>query len=199
MERSAGRLKGVVVQYGGQTPLGLAAALEASNVPILGTPPDAIDLAEDRDRFKRLLDKLNLVQPQNGIAYSVEQARTVSEQLGLPLVVRPSYVLGGRAMAILHDAKAPGQLSPRHAAASRAGACQGALSERQDRSDQHGARHQPAPVRFAICRMPSRSTSMQSATARTCSSAASWSISRRRAFIPATAPARCRRIRSTMR
>jgi len=105
VETRAGRLKGVVVQYGGQTPLGLAAALEAADVPILGTPPDAIDLAEDRDRFKRLLDRLRLVQPQNGIAYSIEQARLVAAKLGLPLVVRPSYVLGGRAMAILHDAR----------------------------------------------------------------------------------------------
>jgi carbamoyl-phosphate synthase large subunit len=105
VETRAGRLKGVVVQYGGQTPLGLAAALEAADVPILGTPPDAIDLAEDRDRFKRLLDRLRLVQPQNGIAYSIEQARLVAGKLGLPLVVRPSYVLGGRAMAILHDAR----------------------------------------------------------------------------------------------
>jgi carbamoyl-phosphate synthase large subunit len=72
-------------------------------VPILGTPPDAIDLAEDRDRFKRLLDKLGLKQPKNGIAYSVEQARLVAADLGLPFVVRPSYVLGGRAMAIIRD------------------------------------------------------------------------------------------------
>ena len=106
VERRAGTLKGVIVQYGGQTPLGLAAALEAHDVTILGTPPDSIDLAEDRDRFKRLLDKLGLVQPENGIAYSIEQARLVAARLGLPLVVRPSYVLGGRAMAILHDKSA---------------------------------------------------------------------------------------------
>ncbi len=106
IERRAGTLKGVVVQYGGQTPLGLASALEDADVPILGTPPDAIDLAEDRDRFKRLLDQLDLVQPENGIAYSIEQARLVANELGLPLVVRPSYVLGGRAMAIIRDEKA---------------------------------------------------------------------------------------------
>src|SRR3712207_2306756 len=81
----------------------LAHALEAAGIPILGTSPDAIDLAEDRDRFKRLLDRLNLTQPKNGIAYSVEQARLVAGDLGLPLVVRPSYVLGGRAMAIIRD------------------------------------------------------------------------------------------------
>jgi carbamoyl-phosphate synthase large subunit len=102
-ERQAGRLHGVIVQFGGQTPLKLARSLEADKVPILGTSPDAIDLAEDRDRFKRLLDRLKLKQPTNGIAYSVEQARLVAAEVGLPLVVRPSYVLGGRAMAIIRD------------------------------------------------------------------------------------------------
>src|SRR5271166_1897423 len=102
-EREKGRLKGVIVQFGGQTPLKLAHAIEQSGAPILGTSVDSIDLAEDRDRFKRLLDKLGLKQPKNGIAYSVEQARLVAADLGLPLVVRPSYVLGGRAMAIIHD------------------------------------------------------------------------------------------------
>ncbi|MCL2715044.1 MAG: carbamoyl-phosphate synthase large subunit [Alphaproteobacteria bacterium] len=102
-ERGNGTLHGVILQFGGQTPLKLARALEAARVPILGTSPDAIDLAEDRDRFKRVLDKLGLKQPRNGIAYSVEQARLVAADLGMPLVVRPSYVLGGRAMQIIHD------------------------------------------------------------------------------------------------
>ena len=102
-EREQGTLKGVIVQFGGQTPLKLARAIEASGAPILGTSVDSIDLAEDRDRFKRLLDKLGLKQPKNGIAYSVEQSRLVAAELGLPLVVRPSYVLGGRAMAIIRD------------------------------------------------------------------------------------------------
>ncbi len=102
-ERSVGTLHGVIVQFGGQTPLKLARALESADVPILGTSPDAIDLAEDRDQFKRLLDKLSLKQPKNGIAYSVEQARLVAADLGLPLVVRPSYVLGGRAMQIIRE------------------------------------------------------------------------------------------------
>src|ERR1700741_234570 len=102
-ERSNGTLHGVIVQFGGQTPLKLSHALEAADVPILGTSPDAIDLAEDRDRFKRVLDKLRLKQPKNGIAYSVEQARLVTSDLGLPLVVRPSYVLGGRAMQIIRE------------------------------------------------------------------------------------------------
>jgi carbamoyl-phosphate synthase large subunit len=102
-EREQGTLKGVIVQFGGQTPLNLARAIELSGAPILGTSVDSIDLAEDRDRFKRLLDKLGLKQPRNGIAYSVEQSRLVAAELGLPLVVRPSYVLGGRAMAIIRD------------------------------------------------------------------------------------------------
>jgi len=107
VERKAGKLKGLIVQYGGQTPLKLAKGLDEAGAPILGTPVDSIDLAEDRDRFKRLLDKLGLKQPKNGIAYSVEQSRIVAGELGLPLVVRPSYVLGGRAMAIIRD---PGAL-----------------------------------------------------------------------------------------
>jgi carbamoyl-phosphate synthase large subunit len=102
-EKENGALLGVIVQFGGQTPLKLAHAIETSGAPILGTSVDSIDLAEDRDRFKRLLDKLGLKQPKNGIAYSVEQSRLVAADLGLPLVVRPSYVLGGRAMAIIHD------------------------------------------------------------------------------------------------
>ena len=102
-EKQAGRLKGAIVQFGGQTPLKLAHVLQQAEIPILGTSVDSIDLAEDRDRFKRLLDKLGLKQPKNGIAYSVEQSRLIATELGLPLVVRPSYVLGGRAMAIIHD------------------------------------------------------------------------------------------------
>ncbi|MDR3465226.1 MAG: carbamoyl-phosphate synthase large subunit, partial [Xanthobacteraceae bacterium] len=102
-ERTNGSLRGVIVQFGGQTPLKLARALEEARVPILGTSPDAIDLAEDRDRFKRVLDRLHLKQPKNGIAYSVEQGRLVAGDLGYPLVVRPSYVLGGRAMQIIRE------------------------------------------------------------------------------------------------
>jgi carbamoyl-phosphate synthase large subunit len=102
-EQARGTLEGVIVQFGGQTPLKLAAGLEAAGIPILGTSPDAIDLAEDRDRFQKLLTRLKLVQPRNGIAYSVEQARIVAGELGFPLVVRPSYVLGGRAMQIIRE------------------------------------------------------------------------------------------------
>jgi carbamoyl-phosphate synthase large subunit len=102
-EQTNGELVGVIVQFGGQTPLKLAEALEKNGIPILGTAPDMIDLAEDRDRFQKLLQKLDLAQPNNGIAYSVEQARLVAGEIGFPLVVRPSYVLGGRAMQILHS------------------------------------------------------------------------------------------------
>ncbi|MEX6505717.1 carbamoyl-phosphate synthase large subunit [Jiella sp. M17.18] len=102
-EQESGEVVGVIVQYGGQTPLKLAEALEKNGIPILGTAPDAIDLAEDRDRFQKLLFKLDLKQPNNGIAYSVEQARLVAAEIGFPLVVRPSYVLGGRAMQIIHS------------------------------------------------------------------------------------------------
>jgi carbamoyl-phosphate synthase large subunit len=102
-ERSNGTLHGVIVQFGGQTPLKLAEPLEKANVPILGTSPDAIDLAEDRDRFKQLLDKLKLRQPKSGVATSPEKARAIAEAIGFPIVIRPSYVLGGRAMEIVHD------------------------------------------------------------------------------------------------
>jgi len=102
-ERSNGTLHGVIVQFGGQTPLKLADALEKAKVPILGTSPDAIDLAEDRDRFKTLLDRLKVRQPQNAIATSPAEARMAAEKIGYPVVIRPSYVLGGRAMEIVRD------------------------------------------------------------------------------------------------
>jgi carbamoyl-phosphate synthase large subunit len=103
-ERSNGTLHGVIVQFGGQTPLKLAEALEKAKVPILGTSPDMIDLAEDRDRFKSLLDKLKLRQPENGIANSPDAARAIADTIGYPVVIRPSYVLGGRGMEIVRDA-----------------------------------------------------------------------------------------------
>ncbi len=102
-EQRRGTLRGVIVQLGGQTPLKLAGALEAAGIPILGTSPDAIDLAEDRDRFQKLLNRLGLKQPPNGTATSVEQAERIAEIVGYPVVIRPSYVLGGRAMEIVHD------------------------------------------------------------------------------------------------
>jgi carbamoyl-phosphate synthase large subunit len=102
-ERANGTLHGVIVQFGGQTPLKLAQALEDAEVPILGTSPDAIDLAEDRDRFKKLLDTLKIRQPRSGIATSPPRARAIAEEVGYPIMIRPSYVLGGRAMEIIHD------------------------------------------------------------------------------------------------
>ena len=102
-ENANGRVKGVIVQFGGQTPLKLASALEDAGVPILGTSPDAIDLAEDRDRFKVLIDQLKLLQPRSGIAKAPAEARAVADKIGYPVVIRPSYVLGGRAMEIVHD------------------------------------------------------------------------------------------------
>jgi len=102
-EQSNGRVLGAIVQFGGQTPLKLAAALERAGIPILGTSPDAIDLAEDRQRFQQLLQQLGLRQPANGTARNLAEARPVAESIGYPVVIRPSYVLGGRAMSIVHD------------------------------------------------------------------------------------------------
>lgn len=102
-EQEKGVLKGCIVQYGGQTPLKLSKALEEANIPLLGTPADAIDLAEDRERFQALLQKLGLRQPSNGIAHNAEDAEIIAEKIGYPVVIRPSYVLGGRAMEIVHD------------------------------------------------------------------------------------------------
>ncbi len=103
VEQERGTLKGVIVQFGGQTPLKLAKALEQADIPILGTSPDAIDLAEDRERFSALIGRLKLRQPPNGVARSREQALEVAARIGYPLVIRPSYVLGGRAMEIVRD------------------------------------------------------------------------------------------------
>ncbi len=103
VEQENGTLHGVIVQFGGQTPLKLANDLEAAGIPILGTTPDAIDLAEDRERFQELVNKLDLRQPRNGIASTEEQAFAIAKDIGFPLVIRPSYVLGGRAMEIVRD------------------------------------------------------------------------------------------------
>ena len=109
--------EGVIVQFGGQTPLKLSRALEAAGAPIIGTSPDSIDVAEDRERFQALVKKLGLKQPANATARTEEQAVTLAREVGFPLVVRPSYVLGGRAMEVvfneedlraLHDARGAG-------------------------------------------------------------------------------------------
>jgi carbamoyl-phosphate synthase large subunit len=102
-EQSNGEVLGVIVQFGGQTPLNLANSLEEAGVPILGTSPDAIDLAEDRERFQALVNDLKLRQPPNGIASSAEEAVAIAERITYPVVIRPSYVLGGRAMEIVHN------------------------------------------------------------------------------------------------
>ncbi|HOF15002.1 MAG TPA: carbamoyl-phosphate synthase large subunit, partial [Spirochaetota bacterium] len=113
--------EGVIIQFGGQTPLRLAQRLEANGVKILGTPPDAIDRAEDRERFAQVVKKLNLHQPENGIAFTQKQALEQANRIGYPVLVRPSYVLGGRAMAIMYDEKSlieyivsAAELSPEH-------------------------------------------------------------------------------------
>ena len=102
-EQDRGTVLGCIVQYGGQTPLKLSQALARAGIPILGTSADAIDAAEDRERFQKLLHGLGLRQPENGIARSAEEAETIAERIGYPLVIRPSYVLGGRAMEIVYD------------------------------------------------------------------------------------------------
>src|SRR3546814_5208200 len=107
VEQAKGTLVGVIFQFGGQTPLKLAQALEEAGIPILGTSPDAIDLAEDRERFAALVNRLGLKQPENGIARSREEAVAVAARIGYPVLTRPFYVLGGRAMEIVDD---PAQL-----------------------------------------------------------------------------------------
>ena len=102
-EERLGKVVGVIVQLGGQTPLKLSKALKEAGINILGTSPKAIDLAEDREQFKKLLDELNLKQPQNGTVNSFEEAKIIAEEIGYPVVIRPSYVLGGRAMEIVYE------------------------------------------------------------------------------------------------
>src|SRR5262249_36066563 len=106
IEASRGRLRGVIVQFGGQTPLKLAAALEQAGIPILGTPSNVIDLAEDRQRFQALLREHRLKQPANGTATTVAEAEAVAERVGYPVLLRPSYVIGGRAMQLVQDVDA---------------------------------------------------------------------------------------------
>ncbi len=163
--------EGVIVQFGGQTPLRLAKGLEEAGVKLLGTPVDAIDLAEDRGRFGALLRKLEIAHPPYGTALSAEEAQVIADQVGFPLLVRPSYVLGGRAMEICYSHDDLGtylKSTSRRAPSTRC--CSTASS-----------------------RTRSRSTSTRSATAATASSPASCSTSRRPASTPAIRPACCRR------
>jgi carbamoyl-phosphate synthase large subunit len=102
-EQQNGTVLGCIVQYGGQTPLKLSQSLTAAGIPILGTSADAIDIAEDRERFQHLLQRLGLLQPENGIARSAQEAEEITDRIGFPVVIRPSYVLGGRAMEIVYD------------------------------------------------------------------------------------------------
>ena len=97
------RPDGIIVQFGGQTPLKLALPLEAAGAKIIGTSPDSIDRAEDRERFRELINKLNIRQPESGIARSIPKAVEIAERIGYPVLVRPSYVLGGRAMEIVYN------------------------------------------------------------------------------------------------
>ena len=172
-EQENGTVLGCIVQYGGQTPLKLSQALSREGIPILGTSADAIDLAEDRERFQQLLQRLGLLQPDNGIARSAEEAEAIAERIGYPVVIRPSYVLGGRAMEIVYD---------------RAGL------HRYMREAVRVSGDNPVLIdRYlndaievdvdCICRRRNASTSP-----------ASWSISRKPASIPAIPPARCRPI-----
>ena len=179
-ERRNGTLHGVIVQFGGQTPLELAEPLAKAKAPILGTSPDAIDLAEDRDRFKELLDRLKLLQPKSGIATSPEKARTIADEIGYPIVIRPSYVLGGRAMEIVHDgAQIDRYLARLTAALDRPSEL--AVSKRRPLLID---RYLTDAIEVDVDCSP---------TARALISPASWSISKKRESIPAISPARCRR------
>ena len=172
IEQSNGTLHGVIVQFGGQTPLKLANALEAEGIPILGTTPDAIDLAEDRERFQKLLNDLGLKQPVNGIASSDAEAIAIAEKVGFPLVIRPSYVLGGRAMEIVRDMDHLKRY----------------ITHAVDVSGKNPV------LSTATFPAPSKWTSTRFQTARPFMSRASWNISKRRACIRAIAPAACRHI-----
>ncbi len=118
-EQQNGTVLGCIVQYGGQTPLKLSQALAREEIPILGTSADAIDVAEDRERFQHLLQRLGLRQPENGIARSAEEAEAIADRIGYPVVIRPSYVLGGRAMEIVLRPRRPAPLHARGGARLR--------------------------------------------------------------------------------
>jgi carbamoyl-phosphate synthase large subunit len=160
---------GVIVQFGGQTPLKLAVPLQRAGVKILGTTPDAIDRAEDRERFKQLLQRLGLNQPPNGTAISFLQAALIARQIGYPVLVRPSYVLGGRAMEIVYD--------------------ENDLRDYMERAVQASPDHPILVDKFLEDAIEMDVT--PSRTGRAWSSAGSWSTSRRPVFIPATRHVHC--------
>ena len=125
---------GMIVQYGGQTPLKLARALEANGVPIIGTSPESIDVAEDRERFQKLLHKLGLRQPPNRTARTENEALAHAAEIGYPLVVRPSYVLGGRAMEIVHEQQDLSATCAKRSRSQRFSGAAGPLPEQRHRS-----------------------------------------------------------------
>ncbi|OWK20828.1 hypothetical protein AJ88_25705 [Mesorhizobium amorphae CCBAU 01583] len=183
-EQASGELVGVIVQFGGQTPLKLADALEKAGIPILGTSPDMIDLAEDRDRFQKLLHKLNLTQPKNGIAYSVEQARLVAGELGFPLVVAPPMCSAAApCRSSMTKACCRPTCSTPCPAWCRRTSSRNTPTTRPARSTRSWARTRCCST--PICRAPSRSMSTASVTASRPSSPAFWSISRKPASIRA--------------
>ena len=175
---SNGTLLGVIVQFGGQTPLKLRDALEAADVPILGTSPDAIDLAEDRERFQQLLDKLKLQQPKNGIADSVPRRRAPVADDDRLSARGPPVLCAGRPGHGDHPRRSHSSTLCRHCRLCR-------RSSIRPRSELYGARQAAAADRPLSEPTPSRSMSIAWATARTPSSPASWSISRKPASTPA--------------
>ena len=172
-EAQSGAKIGMIVQFGGQTPLNLAQRLRAAGVPIIGTSPESIDLAEDRKRFGKLLDELEIPQPRGGTATSVEEALAIGERIGYPVLVRPSYVLGGRAMASsAYDAAKPSPNTWAQAVVN--------IPRRAPR---------PPSVTTSSWKVPPKSTSTPSAIQKTSSSPASCSTLKRPASTPATPPA----------
>ncbi len=182
-EKKMGPVKGVIVQLGGQTPLSLAARLKAAGVPILGTTPESIDLAENRELFGEVLRREHMNAPRYGTALSLEEAREAAHNIGYPVLVRPSYVLGGRGMEIVYD---DAQLTKVRQPCARRG-------QRPTRSCPDAC--PPRCSSTSSCRTPSKSTWMPCSTAKSCTSAASWSTSKRPACTPAMPHARCRRAR----
>ncbi len=172
-ERAAGPVAGVICTLGGQTPLALAQRLKDAGVPVLGTAPEAIDAAEDRGEFSRVLADTGLPAPKHGTAVRFAEAREIAAEIGYPVLVRPSYVLGGRGMEIVYEDATLEAYLAKATDVSPTTRCSSTGS----------------------WRTPSRSTSTPSTTAPSSTWAGSWSTSRRPASTPATRRARCRRSR----